>query len=59
MTRTKAVRTIQTLLSLQNGHPATAYSWVNRYSDRQLLEMLAGWQRNEPALFAQHGYYVM
>jgi macrodomain Ter protein organizer (MatP/YcbG family) len=59
MTRTKAIATIQKLLGLHNNAPANVYTWVHRYDDAQLQQMLNGWQTNQPEMFAQHGYYVM
>ena len=59
MTRTKAIATIQKFLGLHNDAPANVYTWVHRYDDAQLQQMLNGWQTNQPEMFAQHGYYVM
>jgi hypothetical protein len=59
MTRTKAIATIQKLLGMHNDAPAHVYTWVHRYDDAQLQQMLNGWQNNQPEMFARHGYYVM
>lgn len=59
LNRTKAIATIQKLLGLHNDVPADVYLWVHRYDNTQLQQMLNGWQQNQPAMFARHGYYVM
>lgn len=59
MNRTKAIETIINLLRIDNNRPRGDYAWVARYSDKELQQMLSGWQRNHPHLFARHGYYVL
>ncbi len=59
MNRSKAIQTIINFLRVDNNCSTAEYTWVNRYSNQQLQQMLNGWQQNRPQLFAAQGYYVL
>ena len=58
-TRTRLLSGIATMLGLEHGHPASAYTWLEDYNTAQLQGMMAARQKNTPELFSKHGLYVM
>ncbi len=59
MLRSRLIQSIQQMLRIQNNKPEFEYSFLQRYSQQQLQQMMAGWQQNQPTLFNTHGIYVL
>jgi len=61
--RSRLLHSIYAMLGKQNGHAPESYEWVwkrwGNASITELAQMQAGWQRNQPELYARHGIYVM
>ena len=59
MLRSRLINSIQNMLRVQNSEPTFEYTFLNRYSEHQLQQMMSGWQQNQPTLFNTHGIYVL
>jgi hypothetical protein len=59
MLRSRLINSIQNMLRVQNSEPTFEYTFLNRYSEQQLQQMMSGWQQNQPQLFNTHGIYVL
>jgi hypothetical protein len=59
MLRSRLIQSIQQMLRIQNNKPEFEYTFLQRYSQQQLQQMMTGWQQNQPTLFNTHGIYVL
>lgn len=59
MFRQRLIQSIQQMLRVQNSQPTFNYTFLGRYSEQQLQQMMTGWQQNQPELFNTHGIYVL
>jgi hypothetical protein len=59
MQRIRLINSIQNMMRIQNNCPEFNYTFLQRYSQQQLQQMMAGWQQNQPALFNTHGLYIL
>lgn len=39
--------------------PEFNYTFLQRYSQQQLQQMMTGWQQNQPELFNTQGIYIL
>jgi hypothetical protein len=59
-TRTRAIASLIAMFKAEHGStPAWLVELHHRADDALLLQRLANWRQNYPALYAAHGLYVM
>jgi len=59
-TRTRAIASLLAMFKAEHGStPAWLVELHHRADDALLLQRLANWRANYPALYAAHGFYVM
>jgi guanylate kinase len=59
MQRLRLINSIQNMLRIQNNMPEFNYTFLQRYSQQQLQQMMTGWQQNQPELFNTQGIYIL
>jgi guanylate kinase len=55
----RLINSIQNMLRIQNNMPEFNYTFLQRYSQQQLQQMMTGWQQNQPELFNTQGIYIL
>jgi len=57
--RQRLIDSIRKMMQIQNNSPEFEYGFLDFYTETKLKEMMAGWQQNQPELFAREGIYLM